>query len=201
MKTIKEIISASASFDEALIRKQGIGFMVGSVPGYALFLGGKPSQVSSLLAEITHRKILVFVCDQSLSYALEQAGSRLDWDSGVVSLDFDHALGFIWRVAQVFGNLEVEQDVIPYVQRRLKGFSLLLGDADEEKMEKAQLAMQLGCPFLSTGSIPPMADMISSNSRSISVGCRSRYQCLKYQLIMMPHFLDKPCVILRMGFV
>jgi acetyl-CoA synthase len=143
--------------------------MVGSVPGYALFLGGEPSQVSDLLAEIMQRKILVFVCDQSLSSALEQAGLRLDWDSGVVSLDFDHALGFIWRVAQVFGNLEVEQDVIPYVQRRLKGFSLLLGDADEEKMEKAQLAMQLGCPFLSTGSIPPMADIWKLASEETSV--------------------------------
>jgi len=72
----------------------------------------------------------------------------------VVSLDFSETLDFITRVAQIFGNADAPDEALDYARQRLRGFTILLGEPPPEKLRKAQAALALGCPLLSTTELP-----------------------------------------------
>ncbi|MEA3396684.1 MAG: CO dehydrogenase/CO-methylating acetyl-CoA synthase complex subunit beta, partial [Chloroflexota bacterium] len=153
-----DIFNAAASSDDAEVRRQGIGFIDGSIPGYALLLGADAGTAAPLIESLTRRKILVFVADGDARVALREAGQPLGWDSGVVHLKLPDALGFIVRVAQFFGNPETPEEALSYARQRLRGFTLLLGAATPERLAEAQAALPLGCPLLNTADLPPAVD-------------------------------------------
>jgi hypothetical protein len=99
-----DIFSAAALADDADVRHQGIGFIDGSISGYALLMGDDAVAASAIIESLTQRKIVVFVTEDVLIAALREAGQPLGWNSGIVPLDLPCALGFIVRIAQIFGN-------------------------------------------------------------------------------------------------
>ena len=158
MKTSEAIFMAAKSADDVAVRRQGIGFIDGSIPGYALLMGNDVAAAASLLEDLARRGILVFVTEQALGDALREIGQPLGWDAGVVNLDLPQALGFILRVAQTFGNVEATEDALRYARERLYGFTLLLGEPIPGRLELAQAALPLGCPLLSSAALPPAVD-------------------------------------------
>jgi len=154
MTTTNDIFTAAAASDGVEVRRRGIGFIDGSIPGYALLMGNDSSVVAPLLKGLTQRKILVFIVDEALAADLERTGQSLGWDSGMVSLGLLEALGFITKVAQTFGDAANPDEVLDYARQRLRGFTLLLGDPTPGRLEKAQAALLLGCPVLSAAELP-----------------------------------------------
>ena len=169
MKTSQAIFMAAESANDAVVRSLGISFIDGSIPGYVLLLGSDVAAAAPLFEELARRRILVFVTEQALSDALRETGQPLGWDAGVVSLDLPNALGFILRVAQIFGNVEATDDALRYARERLYGFTLLLGEPTPDRLELAQAALPLGCPLLSSVELPPAVDdwQISAEYRPV----------------------------------
>lgn len=153
-----DLFTAASSVNDDELRRRGIGFIDGSIPGYALVIGDDISEVKSLLEELAQRKILAFIVEKALGAELEKASQSLGWDAGVVPLDLLQALGFIIRVAQIFGNADSQESALNYARQRLRGFTLLLGKPTPERLESAQSALLLGCPLLSTGDLPSTVD-------------------------------------------
>jgi acetyl-CoA synthase len=154
MTNSNEIFSAAALVDNAEARRWGIGFIDGSIPGYALLIGDDVVTAAALLADLNQRKILAFVTDASLCAKLQGNGQSLGWESGVVPFDLPTALGFIARVAQIFGGADETEDVLNYARQRLRGFALLLGEPTSELLAEAQSSLIVGCPLLITAELP-----------------------------------------------
>ncbi|MEA3340120.1 MAG: CO dehydrogenase/CO-methylating acetyl-CoA synthase complex subunit beta [Chloroflexota bacterium] len=153
-----DILSAAAAADDAEVRRQGIGFIDGSIPGYALLLGDDAAQARSLTESLTERRIVVFVTEDELVAALREAGVSLGWESRVVPLDATSALGFVARVAQIFGNTDTPEAALDYARQRLRGFSLLLGQPTPERLKAARDAAEFGCPLLGSADLEPGVD-------------------------------------------
>lgn len=149
-----DIFSAADSADSAKARQQGLAFIDGSIPGYALLIGSEPTQALPILESLTQRQIVVFVIEDALQNTLREAGISLDWDSGIIPMDMTKALGCIARVAQTFGNVNEPDDVFLYAQERLFGFTLLFGEATPERLGLAEAALSFGCPLLSSTQLP-----------------------------------------------
>lgn len=154
MTNSNEIFSAAALTDEAEARRRGIGFIDGSIPGYALLMGEDTAAATAVLTDLRQRKILTFVTDASLRAELQASGQSLGWESGAVPLDLPAALGFIVRVAQIFGGTDETEAALNYARQRLRGFTLLLGEPTSERLAEAQSALLLGCPLLSAAELP-----------------------------------------------
>ncbi len=107
-----DIISAAAMSDDALVRQKGIGFIDGSISGYALLLGDETAQVADVVASLTKKQILVFVIEKAMQDALRDAGVSPGWDAGIVPISVADALGFMTRVSQVFGQCEGQEAVL-----------------------------------------------------------------------------------------
>ena len=122
-----DIFSAAALSDDAEVRRQGIGFIDGSISGYALLMGDDAAAVPVIIESLAQRQVVVFITEDMLVAALREAGQPLGWNSGTVPLDLPRALGFITRMAQVFGNANSPEDTLLYARQRLLGFTLLLG--------------------------------------------------------------------------
>ena len=127
MTNSNEIFSAAALTDEVEARRRGIGFIDGSIPGYALLIGEDVTAAAALLADLRQRKILTFVTDASLRAGLQASGQSLGWESGAIPFDLPAALGFMARVAQIFGGDDGTESALNYTKQRLRGFTLLLG--------------------------------------------------------------------------
>jgi acetyl-CoA synthase len=149
-----DIFTAADSADSAKARQQGLAFIDGSIPGYALLIGSEPTQALPILKSLTQRKIVVFVIEDTLQNTLGEAGVSLDLDSGIVPMNMTTALGCISRVAQIFGNVAEPGDVLSYARERLFGFTLLLGEATPERLGLAETALSFGCPLLSSVQLP-----------------------------------------------
>jgi len=149
-----EIFAAAALVDESVVRQQGIGFIDGSNPGYALLLGDNTVHISAIVDSLREKRIVVFVVENTLHSSLRDMDVSTGWEAGVVLMSMDNALGFITRVSQVFGNVEGPDAVWGYARERLRGFTLLLGEPTPERLMQAQAAISLGCPLLSTGELP-----------------------------------------------
>jgi acetyl-CoA synthase len=143
-----DVFTAAEMAEETEVRRRGIGLIDGSLPGYVLLMGDDANAAATLLAELQRKKILVFVVDEALR------GLATGWDSGVVSYDLPQALGFVTRVAQVFGASDGREQVLAYARQRLKGFTLLLGEPAPARLAGAQAALPLGCPLLSPTDLP-----------------------------------------------
>ena len=143
-----DVFTAAEMAEETEVRRRGIGLIDGSLPGYVLLMGDDANAAATLLAELQRKKILVFVVDEALR------GLATGWDSGVVSYDLPQALGFVTRVAQVFGASDGSEQVLAYARQRLKGFTLLLGEPAPARLAGAQAALPLGCPLLSPTDLP-----------------------------------------------
>jgi CO dehydrogenase/acetyl-CoA synthase alpha subunit len=61
------ILSAATSVDDTLVRRQGMGLIDGSIPGYILLMGDDIARTHQLLDSIKDTNILVFVDDAALS--------------------------------------------------------------------------------------------------------------------------------------
>ena len=155
MKNITDIFTAAASSDDAIARRRGISFIDGSLSGYILLMGDDVEAAASLLADISRRGILVFIVDEALRVGLEMVDQPTDWDADLIPLNLSDALGFITRVAQIFSNADSSDEVLNYARQRLRGFTLLLGEATSERLMWAQTALALGCPLLSNTKLPP----------------------------------------------
>ena len=156
MSNIANVLSAAASADDAEVRRQGIGFIDGSIPGYALLLGDDVAQAQELVPLLRERQIAAFAAEAALRDGLQAAGEPLGWDSRLVPLDGVAALGFVARVAQLFGNASSEQEVLEYARQRLRGFVILLGQPTEERLALARAALEMGCPLLSSNDLEPL---------------------------------------------
>lgn len=154
MMNIEELFSAAAQTDDAESRRWGIGFVDGSIPGYALIIGNHTEETKTLLADLKQRRIFAFVADEKLRADLTSGGHLLGWEAGVVPLSASAALGFIVRVAQTFGGAEDSDSALKYVRSRLRGFALLLSSADENHLAESESARLLGCPVLSMADHP-----------------------------------------------
>ena len=154
MSDFIDIFSAAALADDADVRRQGIGFIDGSISGYALLMGDDASQTPAIIESLTQRKVVVFVTEDVLIAALREAGQPLGWNSGTVPLDLPCTLGFIARIAQVFGNADSPEEALRYARQRLQGFTLLLGEPTPDRLTLAQAAIPLGCPLLSNADLP-----------------------------------------------
>ena len=155
MISVAEILAAPV--DDAEARRQGIGFVDGSVPGYVLLLGDDAEAAPALVESLREKQIAVFVLADALAAALEAAGVPLGWDSRVVHRDPQTALGCIAHLAQIFGNANSPEEVLDYARQRLRGFTVILGTPSPESLAVARTAMAFGCPLLSTGDVEPLA--------------------------------------------
>ena len=158
MEISTDILSAAAAADDAEARRQGIGFIDGTLPGYALLLGDDAANAPALTESLTRKNIVVFVADDALAESLREAGVSLGWESRVVPLNATSALGFVARVAQIFGNADTPEAALDHARQRLRGFSLLLGQPTPERLKAARDAAQFGCPLLSSAELEPRAD-------------------------------------------
>lgn len=149
-----DIFSAANSADSAKARHQGLAFIDGSIPGYVLLVGSETAQALPILESLTQRKIVVFVIEDTLQNTLREAGVSPGWDSGIIPMNMTTALGCIYRVAQIFGNVDKPDDVLIYARERLFGFTLLLGEATPERLGLAETALSFGCPLLSSVQLP-----------------------------------------------
>ncbi len=149
-----DVVSAAASADDAEARRQGIGFIDGTIPGYALLMGDDASQAPALIESLTRRQVVVFIVEDSLLDGLRDAGVSLGWEARIVPLDMTNALGFIARVAQIFDGAGSREDPLRYACQRLRGFTLLLGEPTPDRLALAQAALPLGCPLLSNADQP-----------------------------------------------
>ncbi len=154
MTNSNELFSAAALVDDAEARRRGIGFIDGSIPGYALLIGDDVVAVAALLTDLSQRKIVAFVTDESLRAELQSSGRSLGWESGAVPFDLPAALGFIVRVAQIFGGADEAEEVLNYARQRLRGFTLLFGEPTSERLTGLQSALLVGCPLLTTSELP-----------------------------------------------
>ncbi|MBE9525301.1 MAG: hypothetical protein IMY76_09385 [Chloroflexi bacterium] len=162
-----DIFAAAASLEDTKVSSKGIGFIDGSIPGYALLIGDDPSAAASLLEDLLRQKFLVFIVDHTLSNALTAIGQPLGWDSNVIPLDLQDALGFIIRVAGKFSNNDSPDGALNFARQRLRGFTFLLGKPTPERLMLAQAALTLGCPLLSSAELPADVD-----DWEIPVDCR-----------------------------
>ena len=149
-----DIFSAADSADSTKARQQGLAFIDGSIPGYALLIGNEPTLALPILESLTQRQIVVFVIEDELQNTLRETGVSPGWESGIVLMDMTTALSCIARVAQTFGNVDEPDDVLLYARERLFGFTILLGEATPERLGLAEAALSLGCPLLSSAQLP-----------------------------------------------
>ena len=149
-----DIFSAADSADSAKARQQGLAFIDGSIPGYALLIGSDATQALPVLESLVQRQIVVFVIEDALQKTLLEAIVSPGWDSGIVPMNMTTALGCISRVAQIFGNVAEPDDVLSYARERLFGFTLLLGEATPERLSLAETALSFGCPLLCNSPLP-----------------------------------------------
>jgi hypothetical protein len=119
-----DIFSAAASTDDDEVRHQGIGFLDGSISGYALLMGDDAAAAPSIVESLARRQVVVFITEDMLIAALREDGQSLGWNFGIVPLDLPRALGFIARMAQVFGNADSSEDALCYSRQRLLGCPL-----------------------------------------------------------------------------
>lgn len=168
MMQASEDFRADAGVDDAEVRRRGIGFIDGTVPGYALLIGDDVESLPGLVESLTQRGIVVFVQDAQLD-VLRSAGISLSWDARVVPMAPRNALGFIHRIAQVFGGVDDPAQALNYARERLRGFTLLLGEATPDRLAEAESALSLGCPLLSIAELPPVVAGWSLNG----VNCRA----------------------------
>jgi hypothetical protein len=68
--SIADIFAAATAAGDAEVRRQGIGFIDGSIPGYALLLGDDAAAAPVLVEELTGKSIAVFVASDALVDAL-----------------------------------------------------------------------------------------------------------------------------------
>jgi acetyl-CoA synthase len=162
MFDLNTIFAAAASTDAAEVRRQGIGFIDGSLPGYALLMGDDTAQAAQSIHHLREKQIVVFVVEDALRDALRDAGIPLGWEAYTIPTNMIDALGFITRVAQIFGNRDETEATLQYARERLRGFTVLLGESTPDRLALAQAANLLGCPMVSdadysaaTGSVDP----------------------------------------------
>ncbi len=150
-----DIFSAAAMSDDAMVRQKGIGFIDGSISGYALLLGDDADQIPEIVTSLTKKQIVVFIIEDATQDALRDAGVSVGWDAGVVPKSMTNALGFIIRVSQIFGHGDDQDAVLDYARERLRGFTLIMGEPTPDRLMQAQAARTLGCPLLTTAELPP----------------------------------------------
>ena len=148
-----DIFSAAAMSDDAIVRQKGIGFIDGSISGYALLFGDDAAQILESVTSLTEKQIVVFIIEEAAQDALLDAGVSMGWDTGVVPNSMANALGFITRVAQVFSNRDDQDAVLDYARERLRGFTLIMGEPTPDRLMQAQAARTLGCPLLTTAEL------------------------------------------------
>ena len=151
-EAVERIFAAADAVDEGQVRRQGIGLIDGSVPGYALLLGDDGAVAEDVVRALAQRQILTFVTEEPLVEALRAAGVALGWEHRVVPPEGTDALAFVVRVAQVFGGASEREAVLGYARQRLRGFTLLLGELTPERLAMARAALALGSPLVSTAS-------------------------------------------------
>jgi acetyl-CoA synthase len=152
-----DIFSVANQTDETKVRRQGIGFIDGTISGYVLLLGNDEKQLPGLVQSLTERQMVVFA-EEAVINGLQKAGLAPSWESRVIQRDPISAMGFVVRVAQVFSGLNENAAVIKYARERLRGFTLLLGEPLPERLALAQSALELGCPLLSTTELPTLVN-------------------------------------------
>jgi acetyl-CoA synthase len=154
MPDLDAIFSAAVLTDDATVRQQGIGFIDGAISGYTLLMGDDAALVPALLESLLEKQLVVFVADELLLDAIREAGMPTGWESRVLPMSLTNALGFIIRVAQVFGNASDSDAVLHYARERLRGFTVLLGNPTPDRLTLAETATLLGCPLVSTADLP-----------------------------------------------
>lgn len=153
-----DIFTAADLADSGKARQQGLAFIDGSIPGYALLIGNDIEKTLPVLEGLVQRQIAVFVIEEELQNALQEGGMELSWDNGIIPLNMGKALGLIARVAQTFGSATEPDDVLHFARKKLSGFSLLLDKATPDRLAMAEAALPLGCPLISSDKLPHTVD-------------------------------------------
>jgi hypothetical protein len=80
-----DIFSAAASSDDAEVRHQGIGFLDGSISGYALLMGDDAATAPAIVESLARRQVVVFITEDMLIAALREDGQPLGWNFCIVT--------------------------------------------------------------------------------------------------------------------
>ncbi|MDV2989247.1 MAG: acetyl-CoA decarbonylase/synthase complex subunit alpha/beta [Dehalogenimonas sp.] len=181
--------------DDVILRKRGVEFVDGSVPGFAAILGAAPDKATAteITAELQQRNLYVFLSagdkNQNFAQQLESTGHQLGWPTRLVPFGPGAAatvftFGFATRVALSFGNVKPgnAKDLFAYTQERVPAFVMALGEVTDKWYALAAGALNFGFPVITDSKIPglsagdPPTELVVSNvphdkivSRSVDV--------------------------------
>ncbi|MGI2335424.1 MAG: acetyl-CoA decarbonylase/synthase complex subunit alpha/beta [Dehalogenimonas sp.] len=156
--------------DDVILRKRGVEFVDGSVPGFAAILGAAADNgtAGEMAAELQQRNLYVFMSagdnDKNFAGQLAATGHQLGWPTRLVPFGHDDtatafAFGFATRVALSFGNVKPGnvKDLFAYTQERVPAFVITLGKVTDKWYSLAAGALNYGFPVISDSDIPELA--------------------------------------------
>lgn len=155
--------------DDVILRKRGVEFVDGSVPGFAAILGAAPDNgtAEAIAAELQQRNLYVFMSagneGRNFTKQLDATGHQLGWPTRLVPFGPDatatvFAFGFATRVALSFGNVKPGnlKELFSYTQERIPAFVMALGEVTDKWYALAAGALNYGFPVISDSDIPEL---------------------------------------------
>lgn len=156
--------------DDIILRKRGVEFVDGSVPGFAAVLGSAPDkETAKLIAdELQKRNLYVFMSTgsngQHFCEQIQLSGFQLGWPTRLVPFGPDasstiFAIGFAVRVALSFGNISPgnSTELFAYAKDRIPAFVMPLGQVTDTLFALAAGALNFGFPIIADTPIPELA--------------------------------------------
>ncbi|MEW6188586.1 MAG: hypothetical protein AB1466_00510 [Actinomycetota bacterium] len=154
---------------DAIVRKHGRRFVDGSASGFALLIGVAPEaeMAAKLVREMCANGLYVFMAGddngKTLAEQLIERGIRLGWDASLVPLGKEihghvHSLGFVTRVAMIFGGINPGDygKILHYIRDRIFGFVLLLRKIDNEACAFSAGATNFGFSTIAEEYVPQL---------------------------------------------
>ncbi|MEL7562115.1 acetyl-CoA decarbonylase/synthase complex subunit alpha/beta [Dehalogenimonas sp. 4OHTPN] len=172
--------------DDVILRKRGVEFVDGSVPGFAAILGSAPDEkiAASIAADLQQRNFFSFMSASNdgrcLSEQLVSAGTQVGWSTRLVPFGPDvsatiFAIGFAVRVALSFGGVAPGdyRKLFEYCKTRVAAFVIALGDLSDEWYATAAGALNFGFPIIADTPIPEIPPSIISGVRHDTIVARA----------------------------
>ncbi|ADJ26119.1 CO dehydrogenase/acetyl-CoA synthase complex, beta subunit [Dehalogenimonas lykanthroporepellens BL-DC-9] len=155
--------------DDVILRKRGVEFVDGSVPGFAAILGGTDSDENAekIVLELQKRNLYVFMSaggQRQLAKQLRRRGIQPGWNSRLVPFGDEDtatafAFGFAIRVALSFGNVSAgdTERLFTYTRDRVPAFVMALGEVSDRWYALAAGALNFGFPVIADTPIPSLS--------------------------------------------
>jgi acetyl-CoA synthase len=172
--------------DDVILRKRGVEFVDGSVPGFAAILGSAPDEkiAASIAADLQQRNFYSFMSASNdgrcLSEQLVSTGRQIGWSTRLVPFGPEvsatiFAIGFAVRVALSFGGVAPGdyRKLFEYCRNRVAAFVIALGDVSDEWYATAAGALNFGFPIIADTPIPEIPPSIISGVRHDTIVARA----------------------------